>query len=266
MPAHEAIRRFSYGDLKVSALDLPLALDTFFASIAEGRGGYIACTCTHGVIEVQRDAKLRAIIDNALLALPDGMPLVWLGRIKGMPVARVTAPDFLERVMQDPRARSIRHFFYGATPEAVGRIVARATSLLGAEAVAGWHCPPFRPAGALEDYVVIDSIAAAKPDVIWVGLGLPKQEYWMANHQAHFPRALMVGVGAAFDFFAGTQPRAPVTLQRAGLEWLHRLAHNPRRLWPRYREVVPKALNIFMLELIAQPAGRRDPQRAAHGR
>jgi len=266
MPAHEAVRRFSYGDLKISALDLPLALDTFFASVAEKRGGYIACTCTHGVIEVQRDPKLRAIIDDAVLALPDGMPLVWLGRIKGMPVARVTAPDFLERVMRDPRGRAIRHYFYGATADAVGRIVARATSLLGADAVAGWHCPPFRPAGALEDPAVIEAIAAARPDVIWVGLGLPKQEYWMANHQAHFPGSLMVGVGAAFDFFAGTQPRAPVPLQRAGLEWLHRLAHNPRRLWPRYREVIPKALNIFMLEVLAQPAGGRELLRASRRR
>jgi N-acetylglucosaminyldiphosphoundecaprenol N-acetyl-beta-D-mannosaminyltransferase len=250
MPALEGIPRFSYGELQVSALDLPTALEAFFGLVEEQRGGYIACTCTHGVIEVARDPKLRAIIDDAVLALPDGMPLVWLGRFKGAPVKRVTARDFVEHVMRDPRARSMRHYFYGGLPDAMAKIVARATEQLGAQAIAGFHCPPFRPAGAMEDPAVVAEINAAKPDVIWVGLGLPKQEYWMANHQAQFPGVLMLGVGAAFDFFAGTQPRAPLALQRLGLEWLHRLALNPKRLWPRYRDVVPKALHILLGEVL----------------
>ena len=142
-------------------------------------------------------------------------------------------------------------------PEALDLIIRRATAQLGADAIAGWHCPPFRPAGALEEPAVIAQINAAKPDETSVGLGLPKQEYWMANHQAHFPGTLMLGVGAAFDFYAGTQPRAPVVLQRLGLEWLHRLALNPKRLWPRYRDVVPKALNILLVEAFARLRGTR---------
>jgi N-acetylglucosaminyldiphosphoundecaprenol N-acetyl-beta-D-mannosaminyltransferase len=247
-----AIQRFSYGELQVSALDLDTAIETFFRLIAERHGGYVACTCTHGVIEVARDPKLREIINDAVMTLPDGMPLVWLGRIKGVPVARVTAPDFLEAVMRDARAPIIRHYFYGGMPDAMEKIVRRATAMLGHQAIAGWHCPPFRPVGAPEDPGVLAEIAAAKPDVIWVGLGLPKQEYWMANHQTFFPGTLMLGVGAAFDFFAGTQPRAPVALQRLGLEWLHRLALNPKRLWPRYRDVVPKALSILFVEAMAR--------------
>ena len=254
-----AIPRFSYGELEVSALDLASAIEIFFRLIAERRGGYVACTCTHGVIEVQRDPKLREIISNAVMALPDGMPLVWLGRIKGMPVERVTAPDFLESVMRDPRAPIIRHYFYGGMPDVMDKIVRRATKMLGPQAIAGWHCPPFRAVGAPEDPAVLAEIAAAKPDVIWVGLGLPKQEYWMANHQMYFPGTLMLGVGAAFDFFAGTQPRAPVALQRLGLEWLHRLALNPKRLWPRYRDVVPKALSILVAEAFARLRGTRAP-------
>ena len=257
MPAHEAIDRFHYGHLAVSALNMKTAIDTFFDHIARQRGGYIACTCTHGVIEVKRDPKLRQIIDDAVLALPDGMPLVWLGYMKGVEVERVTAPDFLEQVMRDPRSRTIRHYFYGATPDAVDRIVRRAKKMVGADAIAGWHCPPFRPAGAKEDAEVIAQIAAAKPDIIWVGLGLPKQEYWMANHQAHFPSSLMIGVGAAFDFFAGTQPRAPVFLQRLGLEWLHRLLKNPIRMWPRYRDVVPKALSVMFTEIVISRRSHR---------
>jgi N-acetylglucosaminyldiphosphoundecaprenol N-acetyl-beta-D-mannosaminyltransferase len=250
MAAHKMIPRFSYGQLRISALDMPTAIDTFFDLIAEGRGGYIACTCTHGVIEVQRDPKLRAILDAAVLALPDGMPLVWLGRIKGERVERITAVDFLERVMGHRRARSIRHFFYGGTPDALDRIVQRATEMVGPDAIAGSYCPPFRAAGAMEDPAIMAQIAATKPDVIWVGLGLPKQEYWMANHQDQLPNSLMIGVGAAFDFFAGTQPRAPIVVQRLGLEWLHRLSKNPKRLWPRYRDVVPKALGILFTEVV----------------
>ncbi len=263
MAAAAAVERFSYGELQVSALTMPLALDTFFDLVAKHRGGYVACTCTHGVIEVARDQKLKQIIDDAVLALPDGMPLVWLGRMKGVAVDRVTAPDFLETVMHDPRARNIRHYFYGATPEAIGRIVERAKELVGADAVVGWHSPPFRPAGAMEDPDVIAAIAATKPDVIWVGLGLPKQEYWMANHQALLPSSLMLGVGAAFDFFAGTQPRAPKAMQRMGLEWLHRLVNNPGRLWRRYAEVVPKALGIMVVELVSRR--RREPDKTPAG-
>ena len=106
-----------------------------------------------------------------------------------------------------------------------------------------------RPAGEMEDAAVLAGIAARSPDVIWVGLGLPKQEYWMENHTRLLPSSLMLGVGAAFDWFAGVQPRAPRVLQAVGMEWAHRVASEPRRLWPRYRKVVPSALRIFAREL-----------------
>ena len=217
MPALEGIPRFSYGELQVSALNMPTAIETFFQLIDERNGGYVACTCTHGVIEVARDPKLRAIIDDAVLALPDGMPLVWLGRFKGAPVERVTAPDFVEQVLRDPRGRTLRHYFYGGMPDAMEKIVRRVAAQLGPQAIAGWHCPPFRAAGAMEDPAVVAEIKAAKPDVIWVGLGLPKQEYWMANHQAQFPGVLMLGVGAAFlRRHPAPRARGPATA-RAGM-------------------------------------------------
>lgn len=230
---------------------MPVAIDTFFDLIAEKRGGYIACACTHGVVEIQRDNKLRQILNAAVLVLPDGMPLVWLGRVKGVAVERTTAPDFLEAIMRDPRGRTIRHYFYGASIDVLGRIVCRARAMLGDGAVVGWHSPALRPVGAAEDPAQIAVIANAKPDVIWVGLGLPKQEYWMANYAPQFPCSVMVGVGAAFDFFAGSQPRAPVFVQGLGLEWLHRLMKNPTRMWPRYRDIVPKALAILLKDAMS---------------
>ena len=122
--------------------------------------------------------------------------------------------------------------------------------VVGEKAIAGWHSPPLRAAGAPEDDAVIDAMRAADPHVIWVGLGLPKQEYWMRNHRERFASSLMLGVGAAFDWFAGLQPRAPRLLQAAGLEWAHRVAMEPRRLWPRYRAVVPSALRILAREVV----------------
>jgi N-acetylglucosaminyldiphosphoundecaprenol N-acetyl-beta-D-mannosaminyltransferase len=244
--------RFAFGGVRMSCVDMPGALDAFFDFAAEGRGGYIACTCTHGIVDSQTNEEVRRILNESLLTLPDGMPTVWVGRLKGMPVRRVTAPDFLEAVMRDHRGRYLRHYFYGGAPYTLERIVARAGELVGVAAIAGAYSPPLRPARAPEDAQVLAQIEAARPDVIWVGLGLPKQEYWMARYSAVFPAAILIGVGAAFDWFAGVQPRAPKWLQLLGLEWAHRVASEPKRLWPRYREVVPKALGIMWRELTPQ--------------
>jgi N-acetylglucosaminyldiphosphoundecaprenol N-acetyl-beta-D-mannosaminyltransferase len=247
-----SIGQYRCGKLNVSALGMTGAIDIFFNLIAAKRGGYIACVCTHGVVEVERDSELRRILNAAALSLPDGMPLVWLGRLKGVAVARVAATNFLEGVMRDPRGRTIRHYFYGGDPQVVARVAERAQKLIGSDAVVGWHSPAYRPAGAAEEPDQVAAMVNVRPDVIWVGLGLPKQEYWMAKYAEQFPSTILIGVGAAFDFFAGAQPRAPAFMQRVGLEWLHRLLTNPARLWRRYLNVVPKALAILGKEAMSK--------------
>jgi N-acetylglucosaminyldiphosphoundecaprenol N-acetyl-beta-D-mannosaminyltransferase len=249
-------RRFKVGTVYLSCVDLRSSIDAIFRQLAVNAGGYVACTCMHGIVESEHDIALRGILNGSFLTLPDGMPTVWVGRAKGAPVARVTAPDFLEALMQDPRATHVRHYFFGGTERTLAAIVQRAARLVGRDAVAGAWSPPMRPAGVDEDPAILARIAAARPDILWVGLGLPKQEYWMARYAASFPSAILVGVGAAFDWFAGAQPRAPKWLQRAGLEWAHRVACEPRRLWPRYRNVVPHALRILFSEL-RLPLARR---------
>jgi len=233
------------------------AVDAFFAAVAARGGGYIACTCAHGIVESEGDARLQEVLNRSLMTLPDGMPTVWVGRAKGMPVSRVTAPDFLEKVLRDPRAASVRHYYYGASPRTLALIIERAGRMVGAGAIAGWYSPPIRAAGAPETEEVLNAIAAQAPDVIWVGLGWPKQELWMAHHAERFPSAVMVGVGAAFDWFAGTTKRAPKWIQQLGLEWAHRVACEPARLWPRYRDVVPKALAMLVREIAAVWLRRR---------
>jgi exopolysaccharide biosynthesis WecB/TagA/CpsF family protein len=243
--AHET---FALAGVNLSSLDRPTATTTFF-DLAQGHaGGFITVTGAHGIVAAQTDAKLRDIINHGRLALPDGMPAVWVGRLKGHTVSRVAGSDFVRDVLGDARARRLRHYFYGGDPQSAKRIVEKAGQVLGPAAIAGWYTPPFREVGAIEDGVVIEQIAAARPDVIWVNLSTPKQEYWMANHARHFPQTILVGIGAALGTFAGLQSRAPVWMRSAGLEWLYRFGQEPRRLWPRYRQVVPAMLRIMIAE------------------
>lgn len=243
------LESYLVGGVKISSVNREQAVDELFRSVSEHCGGYITVTSAHGIVESQSDDRLRSIINAARMTLADGMPIFWVGKLKNAAVERVAGTQFFNNIMHEPRASGIRHYFYGGQPESASRVVAQATELLGTAAISGWYCPPFRPAGAMEEESVITRIAAARPDLIWVGLSTPKQEYWMANHTAHFPRTMLVGIGAAFDFFAGLQPRAPETIQKIGFEWLHRLVKEPKRLWPRYRRVVPGMLKILFKEV-----------------
>jgi N-acetylglucosaminyldiphosphoundecaprenol N-acetyl-beta-D-mannosaminyltransferase len=246
------LKSYTVGDTKISCVDRERAVDMFFHIVARNGGVFITVTSAHGIVESQSDEHLRRIINNAEMTLADGMPIVWVGMLKGAAAKRVTGAEFVKSVMNDPRTSGFRHYFYGGQPNTTSRVVARATELLGPDAIAGWHCPPFRKAGIIEDPVIVERIAETKPDIIWVGLSTPKQEYWMANHAKLFPRTLLVGVGAAFDFFAGVQSRAPKPVQKLGFEWLFRLMKEPRRLWPRYRRVVPGMLKVLFAEVMGR--------------
>ena len=214
---------YTVGGLVISCVDASEANENFFRLALSKAGGFITVTSSHGIVEAQTDGRLRSIINSARMTLPDGMPVFWVGRLKGAKVSRVCGSDFFSGVLQDPRSRNLRHYFYGGLPNSTLLLVNQVREKLGGEALAGSHCPPFREPGAQEVHSVITKIQDARPDVIWVGLSTPKQEYWMANHTALFPNSILVGVGAAFDFYAGIQPRAPSAFQGAGLEWLFRL-------------------------------------------
>lgn len=239
---------FAVGGVKLSCCDCAQAVEQFFALITQKAGGFVTVTGAHGIVESQTDDRLREIINSARMALPDGMPVKWLGRLKGAAIERVSGANFFGQVLGDSRAKGIRHYFYGSRSEVMSPLIARAASWVGADAIAGSYCPPIRPVGALEHAGVITQIAARQPEVLWVGLSTPKQEYWMADHANAFPGTLLVGVGAAFEFLAGTKTRAPPLIQHVGLEWLFRLAQEPKRLWPRYRRLIPAMLKIMIKE------------------
>lgn len=241
----------------VSAINMEQALAIVERWIVRGERHYICVTGVHGVMESQRDPGLRSIHNRAGLVTPDGMPLVWLGRLWGhASVTRVYGPDLLLAVCQHSQERGYRHFLYGGAervPQALARnLQARFPGLQ----IAGTYSPPFRPLTDDEEAQVVEMINEARPDIVWVGLSTPKQEYWMAGHVGKLRASVLIGVGAAFDFHAGLKKQAPLWMQRNGLEWLFRLLAEPGRLWRRYLVNNP----LFIVLVLAQALGLRKYQ------
>jgi N-acetylglucosaminyldiphosphoundecaprenol N-acetyl-beta-D-mannosaminyltransferase len=194
-------------------------------------GGYAVLMNVHVAMTADRDDRLREAVREAWKVLPDGAPIAWLERRRGSTRARrIGGPDLMLSVLQSGDVR-LRHFLFGSTPEVVEKLERRLSTLVSDLRLVGALAP--RP-GVEDDESVLEQMRRAAPDIVWVALGAPKQELWAHRYAAALAPALVVGVGAAFDFHAGTKSRAPRWMQRAGLEWAHRLALEPRRLGRRY--------------------------------
>jgi N-acetylglucosaminyldiphosphoundecaprenol N-acetyl-beta-D-mannosaminyltransferase len=201
----------------------------------EGKRDYVCCISVHGLVSAQRDPAVRSALNRAGLATEDGMPLVWWCRRAGFPqAAQVCGSDLLDAMCARAVQRGHRHYFYGASPPVLEQLVSRLSHRFPGLIVAGYRSPPFRELSEEEDAADIAAINETRPDYVWVGLGMPRQEKWMAAHVGRIRATALIGIGAAFDFHAGTKPRAPACMRRSGLEWLFRLASEPRRLARRY--------------------------------
>lgn len=228
-------QRFQVLNVGISAINPPMALATIERWIGESQANYVTVTGVHGVMESQRDAELMRIHNQAGMVTPDGMPMVWMGRLRGFQhVSRVYGPDLMLEVCAKSIGAGWRHYFYGGAEGVADLLASKLTARFPGIQIVGTHCPPFRALSREEDQAVVDRINAARPDIVWVGLSTPKQEYWMASHVGRIHGAVLIGVGAAFDFHANLKPQAPRWMQRSGLEWAFRLASEPRRLWRRY--------------------------------
>jgi N-acetylglucosaminyldiphosphoundecaprenol N-acetyl-beta-D-mannosaminyltransferase len=246
--------RFNVLGVGVSALSLDEARDRLLAARSAQPCGYICQATAYGTNMAHRDAAFRDALNGAWFTNPDGMPLVWLGRWHGHAgITRVYGPDLMLAVCDAGRATSLRHYFYGGAPGVAEQLRARLTERFPGLTVAGTFTPPFRELASDELAALRADLAAARPDIVWVGLSSPTQEKFMAAHAASLPAGALVGVGAAFDFLSGRVAQAPRWMQRSGLEWLHRLATEPRRLWRRYLVHNP----LFVLRTIAQLTGLR---------
>lgn len=216
---------------RISAVNADEALALIQERLRDGRGGYVCFTNVHTAVTGHQDANLRAVTNSSFLSVADGKPVYWLARARGS-AGHVPGPDFMTLALQ--RCRSHRHFFYGSTPVVLDQLVTRVREEYPGVNICGLLSPPFRALTADEKRQHYTLIRAAKPDLIWVGLGAPKQELWMAEAYESLRPAILLGVGAAFDFHARLVSRAPSAMRAMGLEWLFRLISQPRRLWRRY--------------------------------
>ena len=236
----------------ISVLNLPGALGEIGAAIRDRRKGYICVTGVHGVMEAQDDEAFRKILNHAFLCTPDGMPMVWMGKIHRHPeMRRVYGPDLMLDVCAWSEKNPCRHFFYGGAPDVAPLLAEKLKARFPKMEIAGTFTPPFRPLNPEEESQLIEKIRAAKPDIMWVGLSTPRQEKFMAEFLPKLDVTLMIGVGAAFNFHSGLVKQAPRWMQRSGLEWFHRLSQEPGRLAKRYLKNNP----LFVLKILAQITG-----------
>jgi len=204
-------------------------------AITSARKGYVCVTGVHGVMEAQRSAEFRGILNKASLVTPDGMPTVWVGRLQGhRQMRRVFGPDLMLEFCRRSVTRGYTHFLYGGRPGVVDHLHSVLIRRFPGIKVVGTYTPPFRALSPEEEADIMGLVSAVKPDIIWVGLSTPRQERFMAEYLDRLESKLMIGVGAAFDIHTGQIKDAPQWMKQAGLQWLHRLSQEPSRLWKRY--------------------------------
>jgi N-acetylglucosaminyldiphosphoundecaprenol N-acetyl-beta-D-mannosaminyltransferase len=238
--------------MRVDATSYPHAAQEVLRWAHGGESRYVCVATVNNVIEAYDDPRFRAIMEAADLVTPDGMPLVWGLRLLGVGGAtRIYGPDLTPVVCQLAAEQGIPVGFYGGAEDVLKELVAKLRQRFPGLKVAYRASPPFRPPTAEERRRTIEDLHRSGARILFVGLGTPKQEQWMAAHKDQV-RAVMLGVGAAFDFLAGRKRQAPGLVQRFGLEWLYRLVHEPRRLWRRYLYRNPRFVVLFAAQLLRE--------------
>lgn len=228
-------RKFDVLGVQVDVLNLDLADTQVQDWVARRKKVYVCVAPVSTVVQCREDEEYRKVVNGAQMVTPDGMPLVWLGRLQGnKDLARTYGPDLMLQICESGLRQGCRHYFYGAIPEVLERLESRLKNQFPNINIVGSFCPPFTKGCQDESAEVLKEINRLQPDILWVGLGSPKQDFWMSRHRDKLDVPVMIGVGAAFDFLSGSKKQAPVWMQRAGLEWLFRFLCEPRRLWRRY--------------------------------
>lgn len=226
-------RSFQVLGVDIDASGFQTALETVLRAPETGERLAVHFATVHSLVAAHDDGAVRGALNEGLTQ-PDGMPLVWLARRSGIRAERVCGPDFMPALIAAGLSRGRSHYFYGGLPGVPEALVRRFSMLHPTLRVAGTLSPPFREMTAEEDEAIVSQINAAQPDYVWVGLGAPKQDLWVASHRPRLDAPALLAVGAAFDFHSGRRRRAPRWMQKSGTEWVYRLASEPRRLAGRY--------------------------------
>jgi len=214
--------------------------------ILEKKKSYVCVAPVSTLVDCQKDQLYKDIVNQASMVTPDGMPVVWLARSKGAKqIERTYGPDLLLKLTDVGQSKGWRHFFYGATQETCDLLERRLKYLFTDVNIVGKIVPPFKTKAEKESEDILFQINKADPDILWIALGSPKQDYWMYHNRPYLNASVLVGVGAAFDFISGLKPQAPQWMRNSGLEWLFRLCCEPKRLWRRY--LIGNALFVFYI-------------------
>ncbi|HEX3438112.1 MAG TPA: WecB/TagA/CpsF family glycosyltransferase [Pseudacidobacterium sp.] len=238
----------------IDAIDMERALNHISAVLQSSRKGYICVAGVHGVMEAQRSEELFQAYIGSEMTIPDGMPLVWVGRVQGhASMQRVTGPDLMREVFHRKEFANVTHFFYGGRPGIADELREKLNEQFPHARIVGSYTPPFRDLSSSEQEEFAAIIRKLKPDITWVGISCPRQELFMASQLSGLETKLMFGVGAAFDYHTGHIRDCAEWIKRAGLQWLHRLAQDPSRLWRRYLRNNP----AFLWRIACQLCGLR---------
>lgn len=236
--------------VRFSCFDRSGAARWLLDAARNGAGGYVCVTGAHGVVAAHDDASFRQILNGAGMNTLDGQPVVWIARLRGFAAGRVTGRELVWDVVDQDAASEVRHVLFGATSAVTDRMIERLRERNPSVRVEAYN-PPFGTLGDEELDRICARFAAAGPMIVWVGLSTPKQEHLTVRLSARLPDAPIVAIGAGFDFVAGLKPVAPAFMTSLSLEWLFRLASEPRRLFARYAEIVPRFLFLLGREIAA---------------
>ncbi len=245
MPPGILRHKFNVLGIEIDAINLNSACEKIDQWIQKKNPVYICVAPVSTVIDCQDDPVYRTVINSADMVTPDGMPIVWLGRTTNKSIQRTYGPDLMLAVCEKGLAHGYRHFLYGATPSTLQRLESRLKNQFPGINIVGSFSPPFSPTAKKEEQATLATMNQSGADILWVGLGSPKQDFWMQMHRARLEVPVMIGVGAAFDFLSGVKPQAPRFLQACGLEWFFRLSCEPRRLGRRY--LIKNSRFLFLL-------------------
>ncbi len=225
------------------------AVDTLCAWVDGPERRYVCACPVYTLMLCRENLAVRAAVQGADMIAADGIPVVWVQRRQGCPHAeRIYGPDLMLALCEEMSRQKVSHYFWGGKPGVPERLAEHLAARFPGLKVAGTHSPPFKPVGPEPDRAAIERINATSAGIVWVGLGSPKQDLWMAQHRPHLTAPLLIGVGAAFDFLSGAKRQAPPWMRQRGLEWLFRLAQEPRRLARRYLVYNSR----FILALLAE--------------
>ena len=246
--------RFYILNVGISAIDMDDACLFIEDAVSKKERKYICVCPVSTIIGCNRNEKVLKSVNSADLATPDGMAVAWIGRMLGHKnIRRVYGPDLMQNICDISVKKGYRNYFYGAIQDTLNKLQEKLSNKYPELIISGSFSPPFRQLTKEEDNKIVEEINRSDSDIVWVGLGSPKQDVWMYEHRGRINAPVMIGVGAAFDFLAGTKTQAPRWLRENGFEWLFRLITEPKRLWRRYLIDCPLFVYYLLVELVSKP-------------